>query len=99
MKALQYWVRRYDEIPENLRLTASRGGSQDQYIDSHGLPEARVVYSESEAAELGLEIDSDDSHAVLQDNSAPVSFGLLIHGTQPKGSKAGKALYKLKAAQ
>ena len=50
-------------IPNNLVLTASRGGSQDELIEKHNLREAVVVYSEEAAAEKGLEIDSDDSHA------------------------------------
>ncbi len=54
--------------------------------------EARVVYSEAEAKDLGLEIDHDDSHAAL---TGP-SFALLIHGIQPKGSEAGKAVRALR---
>lgn len=80
--------------PTNLRITASRGGRHDAWIDEYNLPEARVVYTEREARELGLEIDNDDSHAMLQDGET--SFALLIHGTQPKGSDAGKAVYALR---
>ena len=80
--------------PNNLRLTASRGGRHDAWIDEYDLPEARVVYSEAEAEAKGLEIDSDDSHAMLQDGET--SFALLIHGTQPKGSEAGKAVYAIR---
>ena len=64
-------------------------------IDQFNLRSAKVVFSVSEAAELGLEIDHDDSHAAkptLRDNS----FALLIHGTQPKGSAASVALKELK---
>jgi len=96
-KQLKFWIDDMDTIPENFRLTASRGGTQDDLIDLHNLPEARVVYSKQEADDLGLEIDDDDSHACLQDGST--SFGLLIHGTQPKGSEAGKALQLLKSAK
>ena len=55
---------------------------------------ARVVFSEEEAAKLGLEIDHDDSHAYGGDES----FALLIHGTQPSGSMAAKAKNKLVTA-
>ena len=64
-------------------------------IEEFNLRSAKVVFSEAEAAELGLEIDHDDSHAAkpsLRDNS----FALLIHGTQPKGSAASVALKELK---
>ena len=74
--------------PDNLVLTASRGGKWDNLIDEKGWKEARVVYSEEEAAELGLEIDHDDTHAAF----GKKSFALLLHGTQPKGSVAGEAL-------
>ena len=79
-------------LPENLILTASRGGKYDELIDLHGWKEAVVVYSEEEAAEKGLDIDHDDEHAAFGADN----FALLIHGTQPKGSAAGKALQILK---
>ena len=79
-------------LPENLVLTASRGGKYDDMIDLHGWKEALVVYSEQEAIDKGLEIDHDDTHAAFgKDN-----FALLIHGTQPKGSAASAALSKLR---
>src|SRR5262249_26870547 len=36
-KALPFWLRRKDEIPENLVLTASYGGTHDHLIEAHGL--------------------------------------------------------------
>jgi hypothetical protein len=74
--------------PDNLVLTASRGGKHDDLIERLDWKEARVVYSEQEAADLGLEIDHDDTHAAF----GKKDFALLIHGTQPKGSAAGEAL-------
>lgn len=82
-------------LPENLVLTASRGGKFDDLIDLHGWKEAVVVYSEAEADELGLEIDHDDTHAAFGNDH----FALLIHGTQPKGSAASKALQLIKSAK
>ena len=79
-------------LPENLVLTASRGGKHDDLIDLHGWKEALVVYSEEEAAERGLEIDHDDSHAAFGEDN----FALLIHGTQPAGSMASEALQAIK---
>lgn len=80
--------------PQNLRLTASRGGRQDHAIDEYGMPEAVVVYSEEEALGKGLEVDTDDSHAMLQNGST--SFALVIHGTQPKGSEAQAAVTEIR---
>ena len=79
-------------LPENLILTASRGGKHDDLIDLHGWKEALVVYSEKEAVERGLEIDHDDTHAGF----GKKNFALLIHGTQPKGSEASQALSAIK---
>lgn len=93
-KSLRYWVARLAVIPENLILTASVGGQDDHLIDIHGLRSARVVYSEQEAADLGLEIDHDDSHAMVPGPD----FALLIHGPQPAGSEASKATAKLRKA-
>lgn len=79
-------------VPDNLVLTASRGGKFDDMIDAAGWKEAVVVYSEQEAKDKGLEIDHDDTHAAF----GKENFALLIHGTQPKGSMASKALQALK---
>jgi hypothetical protein len=79
----------------NFVLTASYGGRDDHMIDEFNLRSAKVVFSEAEAEELGLEIDHDDSHAA-KPSLRNQSFGLLIHGTQPKGSEAGEALRALK---
>ena len=55
-------------------------------------PNGRPKRSFTQAKELGLEIDHDDTHAYKGD----VSFALLIHGSQPKGSEASNALQELK---
>jgi hypothetical protein len=92
-KSIGYWVARLGSIPANLSLNASRGGTQDHLIDKHGLKTAEVVYTEAEAAERGLPIDHDEYHAI----KGTENFALLLHGTQPKGSKAAAALKALKA--
>ena len=79
-------------LPENLVLTASRGGKYDDMIDLHGWKEALVVYSEQEAIDKGLEIDHDDTHAAF----GKKNFALLLHGVQPKGSAASQALQAIK---
>lgn len=75
----------------NLVLTASKGGLRDDMIDKYNLRQAIVVYSKQEAADLQLPIDHDDSHAASRGGN----FALLIHGIQPKGSEASKALQLL----
>lgn len=96
-KSLSYWVkyRRTIEKIDNFILTASYGGRQDHLIEREGLRFAKVVFSEAEAESLGLEIDSDDTHAACPEKQFE-SFALLIHGVQPKGSEAGKAVRQLK---
>ena len=95
-KSLRYWiadrarVRRLD----NLVLTASYGGRDDDLIKRHRLRFARVVYSTYQARQERLPIDHDDSHAADPVRSGQ-SFALLIHGTQPSGSKAQKAVKRL----
>lgn len=78
-------------IPKNLSVTASRGGKWDSLIDQYKLKEAIVVYSKAEAKAKGLVIDEDDSHALF----GKKSYGLLIHGVQPRNSLSGKALSKI----
>jgi hypothetical protein len=93
-KSLRFWIEDKEYIPENMILTASRGGKDDSLISEHNLREAVVVYSKYAAKKLGLKIDHDDSHAALP-ALRNQSFALLLHGMQPKGSKAGKAVRKL----
>ena len=94
-KSLSYWATLLNDIPTNLVLTASRGGRLDNLIDSYGLREAVVVFSEQEAQDMGLPIDHDDSHAA-DPNNRDQSFALLLHGMQPAKTEASKALRALK---
>lgn len=83
-------------IPPNLRLTASMGGRWDDLAQSRPdvFPKrAWVVLSESEADDRGWHIDHDDSTPMSEWQG---DFALLLHGTQPKGSAAAKALQELK---
>lgn len=93
-KALPFWVKRLNKIPNNFKLTASYGGTHDWMILHYSLRFAKVVKSIDEAKQLGLEIDHDDSHAY---NEGP-SFALLVHGQQPAGSLFAKAWSALKKA-
>lgn len=91
-KSLPLVVKRIDTFPANFRVVASYGGTKDELIAQYGLVAARVVLSEEEAAALGLEIDHDDSHALAADHD----FALLIHGPQPAGSSASRAVQTLR---
>lgn len=91
-KSIPYWLERRDTIPKNFNLTSSKGGRTDALIDLNKLKYAEVLFTEEQAIELKLELDHDDSHAY----ESQKSFGLLIHGTQKKGSKAATALSQLK---
>lgn len=86
-KSLNFWINRLDQIPENLKLNASKGGRLDHLIDQYNLKSVQVVSTPEEAAELGLECDHDDTHAYAQNKN----FAILIHGTQKAGSQMGKA--------
>ena len=78
--------------PDNLVLTASRGGKYDDLIDRLGWKEAVVVFSEQEAKDKGLEIDHDDTHAAF----GKENFALLLQGSQPMESAASEALKQIK---
>ena len=82
-----------ETLADNFVLTASEGGRFDWLIEQIAIKSVKVVYTPEQAESEGLEIDHDDSHAVFGQES----FGLLIHGTQPKGTKPAKALSSLKA--
>jgi hypothetical protein len=83
------------DLPKNLSLTASHGGEFDNMIEELNWKSAIVVYSEEEANFLDLEIDHDDEHAAF----GKTDFALLIHGTQPKGTKASHAVSAIKAGK
>ena len=96
-KSLPYWVDNLGECAtiDNLVLTASRGGRRDDLIESNGLRSVSVVFEAGEAEDFDLPIDHDDSHAA-DPSQRFNNFALLIHGTQPAGSVAGKAVKALK---
>ena len=97
-KSLNFWEHAllHGGIPDNLKLTASYGGNYDHMIDGmvqeYGIKSARVVLNPEEADRLELPIDHDEWHAI----AGTQPFALLLHGTQPKGSKAAAALKDLK---
>lgn len=83
-------------LPENMILTASWGGRYDFLLADGLFPRtARVVNTQEEAYALGLELDFTDALAY---QSTPTHFAHLVHGTQPKGSAAGRAIKQRRAA-
>lgn len=77
-------------LPDNLLLTASWGGRYDFLLQDGLFPRtARVVNTYEDAAALQLPIDYDDRLAY---SPAPRHFAHLVHGTQPAGSQAGRAI-------
>jgi hypothetical protein len=91
-KSIPYWLERRETVPKNFNLTSSKGGRTDELIELNKLKYAEVVFTEDQAIELNLELDHDDSHAY----DGKKSFGLLIHGSQRKGSNASVALGNLR---
>jgi hypothetical protein len=74
----------------NFQVTASYGGEYDHLIPIMGIRSSTVIFSEMEAGKLP--IDHDDSHAATMGGD----FALLLHGVQPAGTPAAKALVELK---
>ncbi len=83
-----------DKLP-NFIYTCSFGGYKDNMIVQNKLRSVKVVKSVGEARKLKLPIDHNDSFAA-DPSKKNISFALLIHGLQPKGSIYGKAVHKLK---
>lgn len=74
--------------PPNLRLTLSRGGTNDNLITylkrSRDLHECVVVRSEEEAAERGLPLECGDDTMAY---NAEQDFAIVVHGMQPAKGK------------
>jgi hypothetical protein len=98
-KSLRYWLNRRKPTDKpwqvnglnNFRLTASYGGRDDALIKANKLRSALVVYRESETK---LPIDDNDTLAY----GTGKSFGLLLHGIQPKGTMASRAISEQRKA-
>lgn len=92
--SLPYWISRKGSIPRNMKLIASMDENNEETILKNDLRYSKMVNSVEEAKELGLSIDVDDTIAWGSDRN----FALLIHGPQPSGSEAAKALKRNKEA-
>jgi hypothetical protein len=62
-KSIGYWVKRINDIPYNLILTASYGGSQDELIEKYNLKNVKVYESENDVNE-NRPIDLKDREAI-----------------------------------
>lgn len=92
--SLNIWLNNRGSVPSNMNLTASMDKDNEELILKNKLRFAKVVYSIEEAKQLRLPIDYDDSLACCSD----VNFALLLHGGQPAGSEASKAVMANKKA-
>jgi len=59
-KSLPFWIARLAHIPDNLVMTASKGGKHDHLIEPYNLRYAEVFPTRREAKRSGLEIDDAD---------------------------------------
>ena len=91
-KAIPFFIKYKKQIPLNFRFTASKGGVYDNLISKHHIKYAEVVFSVNEAKEKNLEIDHDDALCF----EGKKSFAVLLHGSQPIGSLASKAMSALR---
>ena len=88
IKFLLEYITANGGLPKNYVFTCSRGGKYDNLIPSTMVKSARVFFSTEEAELLGLDVDHTDDLAI----SGSDDFALVIHGSQPAGSDASKAL-------
>jgi hypothetical protein len=88
IKFLLEYVTAFGGLPKNFVFTCSRGGKYDNLIPATMTKSAKVFFSKAEADALDLEIDHTDDLAI----SGADDFALLIHGSQPAGTEASKAL-------
>jgi hypothetical protein len=60
-KSVNYWVNRLNEIPDNLVLTASRGGKFDNLIDKYDLKNVEIIKHKDEANGRPIDICDDQA--------------------------------------
>ena len=77
-KSLKYWVKRINEIPDNLILTASKGGRNDNLIDEYNLKNVEIIKTKEDAK--GKPIDTCDDQARIPN----VNFCLLDNFAKKK---------------
>ena len=60
-KSLNYWVKRINEIPNNLVLTASYGGKHDNLIQKYKLKHTIIVPSKKDAIDMPIDTNDDEA--------------------------------------
>ena len=71
-KSLNYWIKKINDIPKNLILTASRGGRLDYLIDQYNLKNVTIYNSEFQVPK-NIPIDTNDDYARMP----LINFGLI----------------------
>jgi hypothetical protein len=71
-KSLKFWIKRLDQIPDNLVLTASYGGKDDYLIEEYKLKNV-VVYPKKDLVPIDRPIDHNDDWA----RKPHINFALL----------------------
>jgi hypothetical protein len=71
-KSLNYWINRINDIPNNLILTASYGGSLDFLIEKYNLKNVKV-YNNMADVPIDRPIDKNDDYARIPN----INFALL----------------------
>jgi len=71
-KSIKYWVNRINDIPKNLVLTASYGGSLDYLIEEYNLKNVKV-YDNINDVPSNRPIDKNDDYARMPN----INFALL----------------------
>jgi hypothetical protein len=86
-KSLGYWVKRLFDIPNNLVLTASYGGKQDDLIQKYYLKNV-MVYNDIDLVAKDRPIDNNDDWA----RKPFINFALLDNIKFSKKDKLPKTL-------
>jgi len=98
-KSIHYVKAHRDKLPDNFRITLSKGGKYDHLIEDSDSEDddmpygiAEVLGHPEEAEALELEVDHDDSHAI----AGKQHFALLLHSMQPAGSEAAEKVKRMR---
>jgi hypothetical protein len=97
-KSIHYVKAHKEKLPDNFRITLSKGGKYDHLIEETDTEDdaqygiAEVLGHPEEAEALALEVDHDDSHAI----AGKQHFALLLHSMQPAGSEAAEKVKRMR---
>ena len=97
-KSIHYVKAHKEKLPDNFRITLSKGGKYDHLIEESDLEDdmqygiAEVLGHPEEAEAKELEVDHDDSHAI----AGKQHFALLLHSMQPAGSEAAEKVRRMR---